>query len=119
MKARRTLLYALPSALYALLLTGCHHLPPPKPLEQLTPQEAQGHAVFEAHCAVCHYDRQEGPRNGPSLLGVTKKSYLPSGAPSTDERITATIQHGRGMMPAQPNLDDLEMQSLLAYLHTL
>jgi mono/diheme cytochrome c family protein len=101
------------------LLVGCRHLAPPKPLEQLTPAEAQGHAVFQAHCAQCHYDRETGPLHGPSLLGVLQKPYLPSGAPANDDRITATVMHGRGMMPAQLNMDDQELQDLLRYLHTL
>jgi mono/diheme cytochrome c family protein len=43
---------------------------------------------------------------------------MPSGAPPTDERLTAVTLHGRQMMPATP-LDDQQMQDLLAYLHTL
>jgi hypothetical protein len=43
---------------------------------------------------------------------------MPSGMPPTDERLTAVILHGRGMMPATP-LDDQQLQDLLAYLHTL
>lgn len=99
--------------------TGCHSTPPPKPLNQLTPPEAHGYAVFQSHCAQCHYDRQTGPLHGPSLLGVMQKPYLPSGAPANDERVTATIRHGRNLMPAQPDLDDQEVADLLAYLHTL
>lgn len=116
---RRQSFYALLSALYPLLLTGCHRLPPPTPLDQLNPQQAHGHAVFQAHCAQCHFDRQSGALHGPSLLGIFKKPYLPSGAPANDDRVTATIVDGRGMMPAQRNLDDQELQDLLAYLHTL
>lgn len=107
------------AACMALLLTGCHSTPPPKPLSQLTPQESHGYAVFQAHCAQCHYDRQTGPLHGPSLLGVMKKPYLPSGAPANDERVTATIRHGRNLMPPQPDLDDQEVADLLAYLRTL
>lgn len=43
---------------------------------------------------------------------------MPSGAPPTDERITAAILQGRGMMPATPLPDD-QLADLLAYLHTL
>ena len=99
---------------------GCKSVPPPTPLEQLNAQQMQGHAVYQAHCAVCHYDRKSGPLHGPSLLGMYKKQFLPSGAPSNDERVTATILHGRGMMPAQGDrLDQQELEDLLAYLHTL
>jgi cytochrome c1 len=43
---------------------------------------------------------------------------MPSGAPPTDERLTATILHGRNMMPAA-SLTDAQLSDLLAYLHTL
>jgi hypothetical protein len=72
---------------------------------------------------MCHYDRAEGPLHGPSLLGVFKKPYLPSGAPANDERVTYTVLHGRNLMPAQPALDPQydpnSLPDLLAYLHTL
>jgi hypothetical protein len=43
---------------------------------------------------------------------------MPSGTPPTDERITATIIRGRGMMPAT-QLSEEQLQDLLAYLHSL
>lgn len=43
---------------------------------------------------------------------------MPSGAPPTDERLTAVILHGRQMMPATPMSDD-DLSDLLAYIHTL
>ncbi len=54
------------------------------------------------------------------MLGVFKKPSLPSGAAATDERVTATILHGRGLMPALGNtLDQQDTDDILAYLHTL
>ena len=101
-------------------LAGCHSTPVPTPLSELNAQATRGHAVFQARCAVCHYDRQEGPLHGPSLLAVYKKQSLPSGAAATDERVTATIVHGRNLMPAMGNqLDASDLDDLLAYLHTL
>lgn len=101
-------------------LSGCHSTPPPKPLDQLTSTEQAGHAVFREHCSLCHYDRADKPLNGPSLLGLYKKPYLPSGAPANDDRVSNTIVHGRGNMPAQgAQLTDEDMTELLAYLHTL
>lgn len=80
----------------------------------------QGHAVFQSHCAACHYANREQSLHGPGLQGMFKKHYLPSGAPANDDRVTATILHGRNMMPAFGNeLDDQQLQDLLAYLHTL
>jgi len=101
-------------------LAGCRSTPAPTPLSELNAQQAHGRAVFTADCAVCHYDRQGGPLHGPSLLGLYKKPALPSGAAPTDERVTATILHGRNQMPALGNvLDADDLNDLIAYLHTL
>ncbi len=113
---RRTLLLALATA----GLTGCHSTPPPTPLANLNPEQNRGHQLFETRCAVCHYDRQSGSLHGPSLLGVFKKPALPSGAAATDDRVSATILHGRNNMPAMANVvDQDDLNDLLAYLHTL
>ncbi len=104
----------------ACVLAGCRSVPPPKPLEQLTATEVSGHKVYVERCSLCHYDRQEGALHGPSLLGTYKRPYLPSGAPANDERVRATILHGRNNMPALGNtLDDEEVAQVLSYLHTL
>jgi mono/diheme cytochrome c family protein len=110
----------LPCAVCALVLAGCRSAPPPTPLDQLNAQQTHGHAVYQAHCAQCHYDRQSGAFKGPSLLGVFKKQSLPSGAAATDERVSSTILHGRNMMPAMANqMDQGDVDDVLAYLHTL
>jgi mono/diheme cytochrome c family protein len=118
MRNKSTLTFAI-SVLATTALVGCHSTPPPKPLDQLTEQESRGHAVYQAHCAACHYDRVAQALHGPPLLGVFKKPYLPSGAPANDERVSATVMHGRNLMPAQPQTDPQELNDLLAYLHTL
>jgi mono/diheme cytochrome c family protein len=104
----------------AFAVAGCKSGPPPTPLEQLNAQQMHGHAVFQARCAQCHNDRTDKPLHGPSMLGVFKRPSLPSGAPANDERVTATILHGHGLMPAMVNtMDQQDMDDLLAYLHTL
>jgi len=106
--------------LAAVAVAGCKSLPPPTPIADLNPQQSRGHAVFESRCAACHYDRRNAPLHGPALIGVFKKPALPSGAAATDERVTATILHGRGMMPAMGNtMDQQDVDDVLAYLHTL
>ena len=104
----------------ALGLGGCRSLPPSTPLAQLTPQQAAGRQVFEAHCARCHYPDSKQGLHGPGLFAIFRKPYLPSGAPANDERVTAVILHGRNLMPALGrSLDDQQLQNLLAYLHSL
>lgn len=102
------------------VLAGCGPTPHPTPLAELNPAQRNGHGVYQARCAVCHYDRQTGVLHGPSLSSLYKKPALPSGAAATDERVSATILHGRNQMPALGGrIDDADLADLLAYLHTL
>ena len=101
-------------------MLGCRHVPPPMALEQLNAQQMRGHGVFQARCAVCHNDRLDEGKNGPAMVGVFKKGSLPSGAAATDERVTATVRGGHGLMPAVgADMDPGDLEDLLAYLHTL
>ena len=102
----------------ALGVAGCRKLPPSKPSSQWTPQEARGAAVYQAACARCHYPTTTAGLHGPGLQALTKVKSMPSGAPPTDERLTATILRGHGTMPATQLSSD-QVQDLLAYLHTL
>jgi mono/diheme cytochrome c family protein len=101
-----------------LLAVGCRELPPSKPASEWTAQEARGAKVYQAYCARCHYPTTTQGMKGPGLQAITKVKAMPSGAPPTDERLTATILRGRGMMPATA-LNDDDLRDLLAYLHTL
>jgi mono/diheme cytochrome c family protein len=115
------LLSAIAATTLVVITSGCRpNLPPSKPLADLTPPEARGYAVFQAHCARCHHANSQDDYHGPGLQGVYKQKYLPSGAPANDDRVTSAILHGRGMMPAFGNdLDDQQLNDLIAYLHTL
>jgi len=97
---------------------GCRSLPPSKPASQWTAQEARGARVFGQHCARCHYPTTTRGMKGPGLQAITRIKAMPSGAPPTDEHIAQTILRGRLMMPST-QLDDADLQDLLAYLHTL
>jgi mono/diheme cytochrome c family protein len=108
-------------ALAAVIVTalgGCRSLPPSKPEALWTIEEARGAQVFHQKCARCHYPTTTRPLNGPGLQALTKIRSMPSGAPPTDERLTQVIQRGRLNMPAT-QLNDDQLNDLLAYLHTL
>jgi mono/diheme cytochrome c family protein len=109
------------AGLALLILAGCGpSLAPSKPVSQLTPEEQAGRVIYTRYCAGCHYANQTGDLHGPSLFGMYRKPYLPSGAPANDARVTPVILRGRNMMPGYGNdLDDQQLQALLAYLHTL
>lgn len=99
-------------------LAGCKPLPPSKPESEWTPEEARGAQVFHEACAKCHYPTSTHGLHGPGLQAITKIQAMPSGAPPTDERLTAVILHGHGTMPGIA-LDDQQVHYLLVYLHTL
>ena len=106
--------------LLAVTLSGCRSVAPAVPLDQLNAEQSHGHAVFQARCSLCHYDRQAGALHGPSLQGVFKKQQLPSGAAATDERVTSTVLNGHGLMPGMGDtIDPQDLTDVLAYLHTL
>lgn len=110
----------LSTGLAMLLLGGCKKLPPPTPLDQLNAQQMHGYSIFQQSCRQCHSDRVSQPLNGPSLRGVFKKQYLPSGAPANDDRVMSTIVSGYGIMPPMGHgLSQEDLDDLLAYLHTL
>jgi cytochrome c553 len=86
----------------------------------LTPQQSNGRKVFRIYCMNCHPAYSSSGNKGPGLKKVLKKQYLPSGLTATDEHAEQSILRGRGMMPRfSDQLDDQEMQELMAYLHTL
>src|SRR5580693_6328509 len=102
------LLMAVALTTFAFGSVGCRKLPPSMPSSEWTPQEARGAAVFQANCARCHHPTSTTPLLGPGLQAITKVKAMPSGAPPTDERLTATILDGRGMMPStQMNEEEL------------
>jgi mono/diheme cytochrome c family protein len=113
-----SLLFVLLACASPVGLTGCKSLPPSKPSSEWTPEEARGAGIFQQSCAKCHYPTSTHGLHGPGLQAITKITAMPSGAPPTDERLTAVILHGHGTMPGTA-LDDQQLHDLLAYLHTL
>ena len=86
----------------------------------LTPEQAAGRNVFNSYCSACHSAYTSKKLNGPTLKDLYKKRAMPSGAPPTDERVSAVVMRGRQMMPAFGGvLEEQDLKALLAYLHTL
>ncbi|MBV8475648.1 MAG: cytochrome c [Acidobacteria bacterium] len=87
----------------------------------LTPPQAAGRRLYENYCDRCHEPYSTGDKQGPSLKGIFKRSYLSeSGLPANDERVGEIIKIGRSKMRGFGDvLSDQQVQDLLAYLHTL
>ncbi|MBS1803781.1 MAG: cytochrome c [Acidobacteria bacterium] len=113
-----SLLFALFACTASVATTGCKSLPPSKPASEWTAEEARGAAVFQQACAKCHYATSTHGLHGPGLQAITKIKAMPSGAPPTDDRLTAVILHGHGTMPGTA-MNDQQLHDLLAYMHSL
>lgn len=78
----------------------------------LTPENSNagaGAKIYQAQCSICHGANRAGsPPAFPSLIDVNQRL--------TDAQITDVIAHGRGRMPALPNVDSAKIAELLDYL---
>ena len=73
------------------------------------PADPAGATAYSARCAICHGDHREGiPPSFPMLVGVGSRLSI--------EQVTALIHSGKGRMPAMPDLQGPELESLLRYL---
>ena len=86
----------------------------------LNPQQAAGRHVYDARCGMCHEAYSSRALKGPSLQGLYKKPYMPSGTPANDDRVREVIVLGRSKMNGFGSvLSTHQVDNLLAYLHTL
>lgn len=86
----------------------------------LNDQQARGRALYDLRCAGCHEPYRKKELNGPTMVGVFKKPFLPSGMRASDERVGDIVMMGKPKMPAFGNvLTQDELRDLLAYMHTL
>src|SRR5664279_652636 len=86
----------------------------------LNEQQARGRAIYDLRCAGCHEPYRRKDLNGPTMSGVFKKPYLPSGMVARDDRVSDIILMGKPKMPAFGDvLTRQQLQDLLAYMHTL
>ena len=111
----------LASLLVLLVLVACDAEPRKTDAELgLNPEQAAGRRVYDTRCAECHYAYSKRNLRGPSLNGLFKKQFMTNGIPANDDRVTDIILMGRAKMPAfQNKLTQQQLDSLMAYLHTL
>jgi mono/diheme cytochrome c family protein len=86
----------------------------------LNAQQASGRRIYQQTCAPCHDAHSVPGENGPSLRGLFRKTFLPSGLPANERFVRQTILNGRNMMPAAgSSLTRQQLDDLFTYLHTL
>lgn len=113
-------LLALSVATLLCFVNGCRSQEKVIAPAKLTPEQERGRRLFGASCQACHESQTATARQGPSLQGIYRKPWLPSGAPANDDRVRDAIVMGRPNMPGfQYVLTDEQVMDLIAYLHTL
>jgi mono/diheme cytochrome c family protein len=117
----RKIAFILIWATVAALMAGCDAQIRKSDAELgLNPQQASGRRVYDRYCAMCHEAYSSRSLRGPSLEGVFKKQFMPSGTPANEDRVREVISLGRSKMPSFGRvLNRQQTDDLLAYLHTL
>ena len=73
-----------------------------------------GQTVFQHHCVMCHAVTPDTKIVGPSLYSEMRGPHAKSSG-----AVRQVIVHGKGQMPALgPQLSDMDVADLLAYLRT-
>lgn len=119
MRRKASILTAL---VFLWLLSGCGKDPERQTDAELglNPQQIRGRRVYERYCLLCHSAYSSQGRKGPTLKGLYKKAYLPSGLIANDQFVEQSILRGRNMMPSLGNsLTPQQLDDLMAYLHSL
>jgi mono/diheme cytochrome c family protein len=75
---------------------------------------AHGKRIFNQSCSACHDTLGATTKSGPGLKNYYRRQPHPA-----DVTVRATIQHGKGKMPAFSTLDKSQTDDLVAYLKTL
>ena len=121
--SRSAMLWMLAAASVGLLCgIGCEDARPKSDVELgLNAQQAAGRRIYDQYCGQCHKAYSSSGKQGPSMKGIFKKPYLAiSGLPANDERVGEIVLYGRSKMPAYGReLNQQQVQDLLAYMHTL
>ena len=86
----------------------------------LNEQQARGRHAYKIYCASCHSAYTSSSPKGPTMKGLYKKPYLPSGLVTNDRFVEESIVRGRRMMPALGNsMTQQQIDDVIAYLKTL
>lgn len=73
------------------------------------PPATQGRILYIRNCQMCHQSELQGqPPSVPSLVDVVKRIGV--------DRIRSAVTNGLSPMPAFPDLDSKDLDSLIAYL---
>ena len=93
-----------------ILYINANEIPNISSLKKLpgTAGRETGEMVYQLNCATCHGANRKGQAQYPGLINVNKKL--------SKEQVEDRVKHGKGQMPAFPNLSDSQVRSIVSYL---
>jgi cytochrome c len=81
---------------------------------------AEGKAIYDQRCAVCHFSNSTAKKIGPGLKGLYARRKFADGRKVDDASVTAWIEIGGKDMPGfKDALKPAQVRELMAYLKTL
>lgn len=79
-----------------------------------------GHAVYQAHCLMCHGANGEGNANLAKMLHATIPPLGSKAVQSlSDAQMRGVIEKGKGKMPAVKGLSSAQIDNVIAFVRTL
>ena len=81
---------------------------------------ASGKKLYDAQCAICHFNASTAKKIGPGLKGLSRRGTFADGKPVTDDSLRVWIENGGKNMPAfKGMLRAEEIRALVAYTKAL
>lgn len=79
-----------------------------------------GKALFQQHCASCHYAKTTAQKIGPGLKGLSARGTFAKGNKVTDAGLTKWIEDGGKNMPGfKDSMNSEQIRALISYVKTL
>ncbi len=84
------------------------------------PPAPSGQALYEQHCAVCHFSGSTAKKIGPGLQGLYVRGKFADGRRVDDAGVTKWIVAGGADMPGyKDSLRPAEVRTLVLYVKSL
>jgi len=81
---------------------------------------ARGKKLFDAKCAICHYNTSEAKKIGPGLKDLYRRGRYADGTPVDDASLKTWIEKGGKNMPGyKAALSAEQIGDLIAYLKSI
>jgi cytochrome c len=90
------------------------------PPASVTQGTSSGKALFQQHCASCHYAEAAAQKIGPGLKGLSARGTFADGKKVTDATLAKWIEDGGKNMPGlKDSMKPEQIRAVISYVKTL